>query len=122
MSAIEELTLSHDDVMVGDKIVAIQRLGIQRLGMSAGVRVDFTVKSITANKVIVLDPSGVFSRRCSVNLDGIHVRLFHVERPRDGKLVVGKRDRWNGKCSLCGRGTYVGFTSVEHDGACEGRR
>jgi hypothetical protein len=27
--------------------------------------------------------------------------------------------RWNGKCGKCGRGTYTGFTSFEHDGPCQ---
>lgn len=26
--------------------------------------------------------------------------------------------RWNGKCQRCGKGTYTGFSSVEHDGDC----
>ncbi len=30
-----------------------------------------------------------------------------------------KSDRWNGKCSRCGKGTYTGFTSIEHDGPCK---
>lgn len=30
-----------------------------------------------------------------------------------------KSDRWNGKCFRCGKGTYTGFSSVEHDGPCK---
>ncbi len=25
-------------------------------------------------------------------------------------------NNWNGRCSSCGKGTYTGFTSVEHEG------
>jgi hypothetical protein len=26
--------------------------------------------------------------------------------------------RWNDTCARCGKGTYTGFSSVEHDGPC----
>lgn len=35
---------------------------------------------------------------------------------RGAQATATSTGRWNGTCAVCGRGTYTGFLSVEHEG------
>ena len=49
-------------------------------------------------------------------------KIWHgVMRPVAAKCShspASTNDLWNGRCHRCGKGTYTGFASVEHDGVC----
>ncbi len=42
--------------------------------------------------------------------------LFRVIRSSNASAPKMMDTRWNGTCVICKRGTYTGFTSVEHEG------
>ena len=53
----------------------------------------------------------------SVPTPGVYYKdqFWRVQRS-DATVVQQKSTLWNGKCRLCGKGTYQGFTSLEHEG------
>lgn len=85
---------------------------------SAGFRVTESWFNIVFGYVLLADGSTPASENALFSLDN-PARLRVV--PWDARPAAVKADpsKWNGTCARCGRGTYTGFTSTEHDGPCE---
>lgn len=47
---------------------------------------------------------------------GRHASWAGVARPVIAVPTTSRRGGWNGTCRACGRGTYTGFLSIEHEG------
>ena len=84
---------------------------------SAGFRVVGDDKDGVYGLVLLADGSSPAGISTLFSLDN-PARLRVV--PWDSKPAVKVAcDRWNGTCAACGKGTYTGFTSTEHDGPCK---
>lgn len=121
-NAWEECTAA--ELVPGDVVTHIQvgrqwvKCKQQNGDESAGFRVTESWFNIVFGYVLLADGSTPASENALFSLDN-PARLRVV--PWDARPAAVKADpsKWNGTCARCGRGTYTGFTSTEHDGPCE---
>lgn len=105
----------HDDLRIGDVIVNWGSASTQSEKWGNTTR--RTVFSIV-HGTVHCTPGGVYTRDYSYDNSSKPIRLFHIERAASPDVQTSSSSRWNQRCLLCGGNVYVGFTSVEHEGAC----
>lgn len=121
-NAWEECTAA--ELVPGDVVTHIQvgrqwvKCKQQNGDESAGFRVTESWSNTVFGYVLLADGSTPASENALFSLDNpARLRVVPWDaRPAAAKVAC---DRWNGTCARCGRGTYTGFTSTEHDGPCE---
>lgn len=108
-----EIKIHGKELLVGDVIVDHRwRYEKDWTGQSSYWTIDRVEKDSNGYTSWYSDVHGlIHSEHCDEE-----AVLFRVRRVPSPPSVPKPDPRWNGKCVLCGRGVYQGFTSFEHEG------
>lgn len=107
--------MAAGDVRIGDYLLRYRSKGTAATsGTALTVPGEVTQTDTSKQDYSSWHGGGHFSTGLPPDLD---VEWF-VKRTRSLGSASKASGRWNQKCQRCGRGVYVGFTSVEHDGEC----
>jgi len=102
------------DLVVGDVIIGAEYIrGVSdELNDGHG----YLVTSVSADDVLGhgMEP---MNNQVPIHLVAVDsLIVLHVQGRKTSRKPVADSNKWNGKCHRCGRGTYTGFTSIEHEG------
>ena len=103
--------VAGEDIRVGDFIV-----GMRHSSYSDGTWTPWIVRGMKGEMVISIDES--HPRRIASGNLGYLTSWNWLVKTRGTAPTSSKRksDAWNGRCPKCGRGTYQGFMTLEHEG------
>jgi hypothetical protein len=118
MSGMREARwLKSKQVKVGDRLMQYKfstgetfRVDTGPSGSPAGAVLAVYEENLTGSAYY--SNTGEFQSSDESTLEWLVVRDCWDETP----APTAADSPWNGKCRACGRGTYTGFTQVEHEG------
>ncbi len=119
MIRVQARWLKPEEVRVGDRVIEYRYAGQSRIGTVTGTPEGHDLGRVL--KIEAKHPNDYESScygRDGTFYVGTNGTEWYTFRDSWAPVPTAKAgvSPWNGKCRNCGKGTYTGFTSVEHEG------